>query len=115
VLLSAGGGTSYFWNTGATTSSITATAHGNYTVTATGAGGCEASASLEITVGIAPGFTITLDEGCYRTLLAAPPNATYLWNTGATTQMLLAASGNTYTVEAVDGLGCTGSGTVTVP
>ena len=88
--------------------------NGTYTVTATGAGGCTGTASIPVTVGIAPTFAIGVDNGCYRILLSAPPSATYLWSNGSTTQMVLATSGNTYSVNATDALGCSGSGTVTV-
>jgi hypothetical protein len=88
---------------------------GTYTVTASGDGGCTGTASLPVTVGLAPTFAIGVDEGCYRTLVAAPTATSYLWNTGATTQMLLATSGATYSVNATDTLGCSGSGEVTVP
>mgnify|MGYP000716148438 CR=1 FL=1 len=40
TILTATGGTSYTWNTGATTSSITATTAGSYSVTVTNANGC---------------------------------------------------------------------------
>ena len=46
--LTASEGTSYLWNTGATTASISVTTSGTYSVTVTNANGCEAETSLII-------------------------------------------------------------------
>ncbi len=50
VDLDASGGTTYTWNTGATTSTITVTETGTYTVSATNANGCDVSTSQDVTV-----------------------------------------------------------------
>lgn len=51
VTLTATGGDSYLWSTGATTSSITVSTSGSYSVTATNVAGCEAvSAATTVTV-----------------------------------------------------------------
>jgi hypothetical protein len=47
-VLTASAGTSYLWNTGATTASISVTTSGTYSVTVTNANGCEANASIVI-------------------------------------------------------------------
>ena len=47
-VLTASEGTSYLWNTGATTASISVTTSGTYSVTVTSANGCEANASIAI-------------------------------------------------------------------
>jgi hypothetical protein len=47
-VLTASEGTSYLWNTGATTASISVTTSGTYSVTVTNANGCEANTSLII-------------------------------------------------------------------
>lgn len=46
VTLSAAGGTSWLWNTGATTSSITVSASGNYSVTVSNGSGCTSTSSI---------------------------------------------------------------------
>ena len=50
--LTASGGVSYSWSTGATTAAITVTGAGTYTVTVTGANGCQATASAITTIDI---------------------------------------------------------------
>jgi len=49
VTLTATGGVSYHWSTGAITASITTATAGTYTVTATNASGCTATASGTVT------------------------------------------------------------------
>ncbi|MCC6413649.1 MAG: Ig-like domain-containing protein, partial [Saprospiraceae bacterium] len=52
--LTASGGGTYLWSTGATTPAITVSTAGTYTVVVTGTGGCTASASKTISVNSAP-------------------------------------------------------------
>ena len=60
VMLTANGGTSYLWSTGATTASITVSASGSYTVAVTNAAGCTAtSAATMVTVNPSPTATFT--------------------------------------------------------
>jgi hypothetical protein len=58
VRLTASGGASYRWNTGATTASITVSAGGSYSVTATSAAGCAAT-STAVSVTVNPATTAT--------------------------------------------------------
>ena len=58
-LLTASGATSYSWSTGATSSAITASTNGIYSVTGT-SGGCSATASVSLSVGVDLTPTITL-------------------------------------------------------
>ena len=46
--LTASGGSSYLWNTAATTATISATAAGSYTVSVTGANGCRKTSSVAV-------------------------------------------------------------------
>jgi hypothetical protein len=81
VTLTASGGTSYLWSTGAITSAISVTESGTYTVTVTDSYGCTASTSATVTViPLLPvSLTITADanpvfEGTLVTLTATPVN-----------------------------------------
>jgi Secretion system C-terminal sorting domain len=56
VVLTASGGGSYLWSTGATTASITVSASGTYGVTATNAAGCS-SAAAAVAVTVTPQVT----------------------------------------------------------
>jgi len=120
VLTASGGGT-YVWSTGATTAAITVSTPGGYSVTVTNAGGCTASASTIVTLNsISPvnmppaticqgGAPVTLNPGVYNS---------YIWSTGATTQTISVspATTTTYTVTVTNATGCSaiGSSTVTV-
>ena len=55
VTLTASGGTTYFWNTGATTSSIVVSASGSYTVTGTTSGCSATSSPVVVAVNTIPG------------------------------------------------------------
>jgi gliding motility-associated-like protein len=46
--------------------------------------------------------------------LTATSGASYLWNTGATTQIISATSTGTYSVSVTDALGCIANGSVTI-
>ena len=87
--LTANGGVSYLWNTGATTQSIDVTPISNttYSVTATNASGCSGSVSQLITVMEYPVAEITDNFGVcagQSTILTASGGSIYLWNNGAT-------------------------------
>jgi large repetitive protein len=111
VNLTASGGTSYLWSTGATTATLAnITTAGTYSVTVTN-GACSATASQVVTVtqpptaSIATSGSTTLCGGGSMTLTASGGTA-YLWSTGATTAILsnITAAG-TYTVTVTNG-GC---------
>jgi hypothetical protein len=103
------------WSTGDTTSSITVTTSGSYSVTYFN--GCDpaTSESVEITVfplpvvnisggPICPGSTTVLDAGAgYQS---------YLWSTGQTTQTISVNTAGLYSVTVIDNNGCTGSGNI---
>ena len=58
-VLTASGGVNYLWNTGETTSNITVTTSGNYSVTVTDANGCNSNSSSSITVNSLPSVIAT--------------------------------------------------------
>ncbi|MBK8192262.1 MAG: hypothetical protein IPK76_03210 [Lewinellaceae bacterium] len=119
--LTASGGGTYLWNTGATSTSISVSPVSNttYTVTVTGSNGCTKTATKTITVNGLPAAAITgTSTICagQNTTLTARGGGTYLWSTGATTTAITVSPGatTTYTVTVTNGNGCTASVSQTV-
>lgn len=124
VTLTASGGATYLWNTGAVTAAITVSpgVTTGYTVTVTSANGCTATATATVNVNLTPTpnitpMAVTICSGTTQTLTASG-GGTYLWSTGAVTPaiMVTPASTTTYTVTVTSANGCsaTKSATVTV-
>lgn len=116
--LTAGGGNTYLWSTGETTSSITVSPATNttYTVTASN-GGCNDTASIAINV--VPSPTPAVDgivEICNgdSLVITASGGTGYVWNTGATSAAINIPAG-AYTVTVSDATSCTATMSVTVP
>jgi len=114
IRLTALGGSSYLWSTGATTGAITVTQSGTYTVTATNAAGCSADASVTIIITPYPAPQITASgptaicpNGGSVTLTSDPADS-YLWSTGATTRSIVATQPGVYSVQVTIN-SCTGS------
>jgi len=110
-------GSSYLWNTGATTATLEVDAAGSYSVEVTNAAGCATSASIDI-VELTPGAVdlggaLELCAGGTLLLDATLPGATYVWNTGATTATLEVTDAGSYWVD-VSQSGCAVSDTVLV-
>jgi gliding motility-associated-like protein len=121
--LTAGGATSYAWNTGSTTNPLTVSPGATTTYTVTGTSlGCTGTGTGVVTVNANPTVSVTgTDEHCGHAdgTVTATPNGgsspyTYLWNTGGTTQSLTGLTANTYSVTVTDNNGCTGTGSVTI-
>ncbi|MEZ5024856.1 MAG: hypothetical protein R2728_16660, partial [Chitinophagales bacterium] len=121
VTLTASGGGTYLWSTGATTASITVspTATTNYTVTVTSSKGCSKSDDVKVTVNELP----TANAGPDKTIckgesvtLTASGGGTYLWSTGATTASITVSptATATYTVTVTSSKGCSKSDDVKV-
>ncbi len=105
------------WSNGATTSSITASQAGAYTVTVTDANGCTAIASQNLGMGNSLQPVIAADvDRCAQTALldAGIGYANYQWSNGATGQILNVSAPGNYTVTVSDGSGCTGEDAATV-
>lgn len=111
------GATDYLWSTGATTSSIMVPA-GTYAVdiSTPAANACVYTDSVTIsthpvadlggaTTAYCPGDTIMLDAGV--------TDASYLWSTGDTTQMIMVSMDASYTVVVSDTNGCISADTTT--
>ena len=120
VALTASGGSTYLWSTGATTASTNATTAGTYTVTVTSANGCTGMASATVTSDTTPPTAAvsptsgTLTCATTSIALLASGGSTYLWSTGATTASTNATTAGTYTVTVTGANGCTGTASATV-
>lgn len=105
-------GSIYAWSNGLTTQSIEVSASANLTVTVTNANGCSAtSAPFAVTMHAAPVATVTANgptSFCQggQVTLSAPSAVSYLWNSGETTQTIIANLDGPYTVTITDANGC---------
>ena len=95
------------WSTGATTSSITVTTAGTYTVTQT-VNGCTSAAGSGMaapTGGTVTVPTVTVVNNCGNSVLTATgTTGTLLWSNGATTASITVTTAATYTVtQTVNG------------
>lgn len=129
--LNASGGTSYVWSTGDNTASVTVspTTQTSYTVTVTDSNACVTNTSATVSVNSLPTPSVSvadnsgaLNDGIIligaSATLTASGGTSYLWDTGATTAVLVATPGSTttYIVTVTNENGCsaTSSSTVTV-
>ncbi len=107
VTLDAGSATTYLWSTGATTQTITVNAAGTYSVNVTNAAGCVSNDTIVVSVTPSPvvnlGANQTVCAGTPVTLDAGNAGATFLWNTGATTQTIQATQAGIYHVTVTAG------------
>lgn len=121
LTLTAGGATSYTWNTGTSGNNImvSPTTNTTYTVFGTDANGCVGAASHSLISHTSPSLSISGNSsvcagaGLSQTVTGA---ASYTWNTGANTNtVLLSPSTNTvYTVTGSDAVGCTGTASTAI-
>ncbi len=110
VVLQAGGGTNYSWNTGSTVSSITVSPQNTtiYTVTGTN-GNCSSTDEVVVTVNPLPSVNIGNDTiVCAGIITLNPGNGFvgYLWQDGSTSQTYSVTSAGVYSLEATDINGC---------
>lgn len=105
----------FLWNTGSTQSSIYVNTAGLFSVTYSLPNGCYLEDTIRSTVKPIPYALLGKDTAlCSNesiTLNAFYPNATYIWNTGATTASINAKDSGMYTVTNVLN-GCTDSDTI---
>ncbi len=115
VVLSTGSFVQYFWSTGASSSSISAST-GNYSVTVTDGNGCTASDTIGVTIHNLPianlgadtsqcGDSVTLNAGTF---------SSYAWSTGASSSSIAVSTTGNYNVTVTDGNGCIDSDTIGV-
>ncbi|MDX2279928.1 MAG: zinc-dependent metalloprotease family protein, partial [Saprospiraceae bacterium] len=130
VTLTASGGTTYLWSTGATTAAITVNPASNttYSVTVSTSANCSNTASATITVIPFTPPTIVATETSGTTnndgvicvggnaTLTASGGGSYLWSTSATSAAISVApaSTTTYTVTVTNANGCTGTSVTTI-
>ena len=116
TILTASGGGTYKWSTGATMAAITTVAAGTYSVTVTSPNGCTATKSVTVVVNPLPVVTISgnlvMCAGT-PTTLTATGGGTYKWSTGATTAAITASAVGTYSVTVTSPNGCTATKSVT--
>ena len=120
VTLSTGVYQTYLWSNGATTSSISVSTGGTYSVTVSNGPTCVGSAQRTVTVLVSPvpnilpsGPTSFCAGGSVNLTVGASFSA-YNWSNGATTQSITATLTGTYTVTVTNVNGCTGSSSITV-
>ena len=111
LTMTANGGASYVWNTGATTAAITVTPAATtiYTVTATNSNGCTASTTVTVTVFPTPTTTnTTICMGSAGTVTASG-GTNYAWSNGQNTAAMTASptATTTYTVTVTQGTAST--------
>jgi hypothetical protein len=97
---------------------VTPTATTIYTVTATNAYGCSASANATVTVNALPTATITagsITTFCQggSVVLTASAGSSYLWSNGATTQSITVSTSGSYSVSITNASGCSRTSTAT--
>jgi len=107
VLMAGGPENSYTWSTGATTSSITTTASGTYTVQVTGQNGCTATHDVVVAFIQPPvvdlGPDTVLCDGQVMQIDAGNQGASHLWNTGALSRRLDVTTSGVYSVTVNNG------------
>ncbi len=119
VTLTSNAGSSYLWNTGETTSSISVNATGNYSVQITNTYGCSTTSTVTaVTVNPLPTASITANGPTIFCIggsvtLTSSAGSSYLWNTGETTSSITVNATGNYTVQITNSYGCSATSTVT--
>ncbi|MBD2700492.1 hypothetical protein IC229_07590 [Spirosoma sp. BT702] len=108
------------WSTGATTSTISVSVAGTYSVTLTNANGCTATTSTVVgstqappTVSISPS-SATLSCASPTASLSAIGTGSVRWSTGATTASISVSTAGTYSVTLTNASGCSATASTMV-
>jgi hypothetical protein len=115
VDLTSSASTGNVWSTNATTSTITVSTTGNYSVTVTDANGC-ASASTPISVNVsnapAPTISASSTQACSGDVVTVTASAadSYLWSSGETTQSIQVSATAAVFVTVTNVNACNGVG-----
>lgn len=117
ILNPSGNYSTYIWSDGSSTSSLSVTTSGTYSVTVTNNNDCEANDDITLTFNALPQINIsgdsTLCEGGTVSLSVNNPLSTYIWSNGVSNNTITVDSAGVYTVT-VTSLGCSSSASVLV-
>lgn len=117
VLDAANSGSSFSWNSGESSQTITLLSSASSSVTVTDANNCSASDSIEVTINIVPvvdlGSDVSQCEGTVN-LDAGNTGASYLWSNGETTQAITLSASELISVVVTDANNCTATDTVSI-
>ena len=109
--------TSYVWNSGENTKSITTSLAGKHKVTVIDANSCSSSDSINLTVKPLPVFDLGIDQaicanGTKATFDVGAVFSKYLWDSGEITKTLSTSVPGKHKVTATDAFGCSLSDSV---
>ena len=99
---------SYLWSTGDTTQFINVSSSGNYSVYVTDVNGCTGTSTITVLSVLPYSFPTITASGpttfCIggSITLTSSPAASYLWNTGATTQSIVDSGSGDFYVTITD-------------
>lgn len=122
IEVTATGGISYLWSTGATTATTDFASPGIFSVTVTGPNGCTNSAGIAITqdttkpIAVITNNTGTTVLNCTITSISvtATGGASYEWSTGAKTATTNISSPDIYTVTVTGATGCSSKAGISI-
>ena len=118
VLSASGNFSTYKWNTGETSASITISSGGLYVVTVGDGSGCNATASKSVSILNTPNPVISgatsICQGASTTLAVNETYSSYLWSNGSNNQTTIVNSAGQYNVTVTDSNGCKGVASVNV-
>lgn len=119
VVLDAGGGptgTTYQWNSGASTQVLVVTSSGQYSASVTTPGGCAAVDTVQVFHFPSPSVSLGPNRTeCGPYILDAGPGATsYAWSTGAFSQTISNNTPGTFAVTVTNNFGCLAVDNVTI-
>jgi len=117
AVVSLPGYSAYTWSNGATTSQITITTGGDYSVVVTDAAGCSGTDTVSVTINPLPVVGLGNDViQCGGSVILDAQNVgnSFLWSNNATTQTISVINTGTYTVTVTDGVGCTNTDAIVV-
>jgi len=111
--------TSYIWNSGENTKTITTSLSGKHKVTVTDANSCSSSDSINLTVNPLPVFDLGIDQsicanGTKATFDVGAVFTKYLWDSGENTKTIATAIAGKHKVTVSDVFGCSTSDSVSL-